>query len=85
VAITIEPVNWNMSAAARLLAECNKAAILALGEVTERVEQLHSGELELIGDLSSVEDAELNDQIQQLLDRLGGPRPQDLQEPSFIG
>jgi len=85
VAITIEPTNWNISSAARLLAEANKIGMLSLGEITKRVEQQHKGHLEVSGELSGLEDAELNDLIQQLMDRMGGPRPGDLHEPDFIG
>lgn len=74
--VRIEPGTWNYTSAAKLLAESNKVALLALGEVTESTEQRHTGGIAVgIGQFSGMEDDELNDTINELAERYaeGGP------------
>lgn len=74
--VKIEPGPWNYTSAAKLLAESNKVALLALGEVTESTEQRHTGGIAVaIGSFAGMEDDELNDTIHELMDRFaaGGP------------
>lgn len=80
--VQVEPVRWDMKAVAQLLREANKAGRLALGEPTETTEQRHSGAIEA-APLGYLEDAELNDKIEQLLDRLDAPGPGEISEPAF--
>lgn len=82
----IEPVNWNMLHAARLLAEVTKSAALVLGEPTERTEQKVSGGLDLemeITEIKSLEDDELDDRIGQISILLSTPGPGEISEPDF--
>lgn len=83
--VQVKPAKWSILHVARLMAEANKVTRLALGEPTETTEQRHSGDLAVTGDLAHLEDAELNDRIEQLLARSAAPGPDTLRPPSFRG